>query len=538
VSRVPTDEELKYWNPYDGGMEAIEALEKLKKAGPPMDLTAEEQVIGAVLLDATRLQHPDIASLHADEFADEAYSRTWRAMREQHAIGKPLDINLLVRTLAQQPGEVVGYPLLAKCVEKAGTGAAAPYFADIIRDKARLRRQWHFNRLLTEQISHGLPSEDVAGFIELHIEQERTRGEGGDFVLRSFREMSKNVKGMKPVVIDGLLRESEVANLVSVPKIGKSWMVGGLLLSVSTGRDWLQKHCTTAGNVLLIDNELHEETISDRIPRIAEAMGIGWEQYVDRLHVHCLRGRMLDINSLATLFNRIEPGKFKLVVLDALYRLLPDGSEENSNSDVKSLYNRIDQYAERMKSAFVCVHHSSKGSQSGKSTTDVGSGAGSQSRAADSHIVLREHEEPGAIVLDGNVRSFPPIEPFCLRWQFPVWHLAEDLNPLALKPDRPARPPKAADPEKEAKEKASQTTPKQFVEQFITAEPQTKAAIILAATDAGLTKARASQLFDIVTGNQKSGVHLWKGSDKRQKLFANREQPLLEELTQTTNAAA
>lgn len=503
----------------------------------PRDLQAEAGVIGAVLLDAERMQLPYVARLQPADFYDDAHVRVWEIIREQREQRKPLDLQVLVRKIAEQPGEPLGHAFIAKLIDDAGTGYAADYFAEQLLDKSKLRRQWRFAQKLADQISHGLPSDDVAGYIEQHVETERTRGEGGEFVLRSFREMSKKVKGMKPIVIDGLLRESEVANLVSVPKIGKSWMVGGLLLSVSTGKDWLHKHPTTAGNVLLIDNELHEETISDRIPRIAEAMGIEREQYVDRLHVHCLRGRMLDINSLATLFNRIEPGKFKLVVLDALYRLLPDGSEENSNSDVKSLYNRIDQYAERMKAAFVCVHHSSKGSQSGKATTDVGSGAGSQSRAADSHIVLREHEEPGAIVLDGNVRSFPPIEPFCLRWQFPVWHLAEDLNPLALKPDRPARPAKAADPEKEAKEKASQTTPKQFVEQFITAEPQTKAAILLAAQDAGLSATRAKQLFDIVTGN-KSGVYLWKGSDKRQKLFANREQPLLEETTQLATEAA
>ena len=66
--------------------------------------------------------------------------------------------------------------------------------------------------------------------------------------------MTKNIKGLKPVVIDGIAREGEVVNIVSVPKIGKSWMGGGLLLSIIMGLDWLYKFPTTPGNVLLIDN--------------------------------------------------------------------------------------------------------------------------------------------------------------------------------------------------------------------------------------------------------------------------------------------
>jgi hypothetical protein len=78
------------------------------------------------------------------------------------------------------------------------------------------------------------------------------------------------------------------------------------------------------------------------------------------------------------------------------------------------------------------IHHSSKGSQSNKSVTDVGSGAGAQSRATDSHLILRPHEEPGTVVLEAACRSWPPIEPRCLIWEFPVWKPATELDPTAL----------------------------------------------------------------------------------------------------------
>ena len=96
-------------------------------------------------------------------------------------------------------------------------------------------------------------------------------------------------------------------------------------------------------------------------------------------------------------------------------------------------YNLIDSVTERLDCSWLNIHHSSRGSQSEKSVTDTGSGAGAQSRAADSHVILRQHEEPDCVVLDAALRSFPPIEPVVLRWNFPLWSPDDSLDPGQLK---------------------------------------------------------------------------------------------------------
>jgi hypothetical protein len=48
-------------------------------------------------------------------------------------------------------------------------------------------------------------------------------------------------------------------------------------------------------------------------------------------------------------------------------------------------------------------------------------------------LVLREHAEPDTVVLEAALRSFPPVEPISLRWAFPLWHPAEDVDPTLLK---------------------------------------------------------------------------------------------------------
>lgn|GEM_PF-2741289 len=82
---------------------------------------------------------------------------------------------------------------------------------------------------------------------------------------------------------------------------------------------------------------------------------------------------------------------------------------------ITAIYNLLDGYAQAMKSSIILVHHTSKGNQANKSVTDLGSGAGAQSRSPDTHLTLRQHQEDGVVSVFCCVRSFPPVESFCLR---------------------------------------------------------------------------------------------------------------------------
>src|SRR6185312_3015290 len=154
------------------------------------------------------------------------------------------------------------------------------------------------------------------------------------------------------------------------------------------------------------------------------------------------------------------------------YRYLPAESDENSNGDLKDIYNQIDRYADRLKCAFVMIHHSSKGVQGGKSVVDVGAGGGSQGRAADAHCVLRHHEEDGAVVLEAANRSWPPLEPVCMRWNYPTWNLDESLDPTLLRIEGRKRKIKdSVDGQPAETIKPIAWTPERFAEIFISDRP-------------------------------------------------------------------
>jgi len=250
----------------------------------------------------------------------------------------------------------------------------------------------------------------------------------------SVRELVKRHPKMRPAVIEGILRQGETCNIIAASKVGKSWLGYGLALSIATGRYWLDTFRCEPGRVLIIDNELHDETLAHRIPVVAAAMSISDVEYSDRIDTVTLRGRLTDYYGIGPrLVDRIKAGQYRAIVVDAHYRMTPIGTSENDNAAVAGLYNLIDRYAGKTQAAWIPIHHSSKGSQAEKAVTDVGAGAGSQARAADAHLVMRPHEEPGHVVLDAAVRSWPPVEPMTLRWEFPVWVPAGDVDPTRLK---------------------------------------------------------------------------------------------------------
>lgn len=248
----------------------------------------------------------------------------------------------------------------------------------------------------------------------------------------TFAQLRTAYPKLSEPVIDGIARVGETLNLVADTKVGKSWMLYGLLLCVVTGRDWLGRFPTKMGKALLIDNELSRPVLAYRIAEVAYAMGIELEEYQDNLTIWPLRGNLRSIADLTPEFDDVEPGEYTIVGCDARYRFPIGGQGENDNTATTEQFNNIDVLADRSQSLWAMIHHTPKGNQGEKKITDVGAGAGAQSRAADAHLVVRPHEDEGVVVLDGVVRSFAPIEPLALKWDFPLWLPSESSDPEKL----------------------------------------------------------------------------------------------------------
>jgi len=221
----------------------------------------------------------------------------------------------------------------------------------------------------------------------------------------------------RPPIIDGLLREGETMNVISSSKVGKTWLAQSLVVCAAAGVPWLGIFQVGPIPVYLFDNELFGDDIHYRIDEIAQALGIPRALYDNNLHFEVLRGQDVFLPEILEMWRQIHqdhPGRFKLLGIDALYRSLQVGMNESDNNAFTSVYNAIDRINTQNKAAAYLVHHASKGNQSAKAVTDVGSGAGAISRAADTHLIFRDHQLENCVVLEARMRSFPPLAPLTL----------------------------------------------------------------------------------------------------------------------------
>ena len=256
---------------------------------------------------------------------------------------------------------------------------------------------------------------------------------------------------LRDSVIDGIVRAGEIVTTCAPPKAGKSWLAYHFACAVAAG--WpvlgLPQFETTQGLSVIIDNELHIETIASRVPIVREALGMP-PIVQDYIRVKALRGDDVDIDSLGEVFAEIKAFEPRFVILDALYRFLPQGVSENDNAAMTQIYNKLNKYAKMLgNTAIMVIHHSSKGGQGEKDVMDVGAGAGAIGRATDFHLVIREHDEPEHFVIEGKARTWRRPDAFVAHWKHPLWTptSADAKGIKGKKPEKTqtAAPPKAGD---------------------------------------------------------------------------------------------
>jgi hypothetical protein len=401
---------------------------------PPQNLDAERSALGAIIVDSVDKTFDDVAQvLTVDDLYSNHHRVIYRHICELVADGNNVDAVILAESLnnSGELEEIGGGEYLERLTKCVPHAAHAADYAKIVREKADLRNSIRRAREFIHAAQE--PSAGIGELADKHPGFFKSRdGQrlNNPMPLDDLIEMNGS---LRDPVVHGLFRCGEVVNVVASTKVGKSWGVYGMALSIITGTRWLDQFQCEPGRVLLIDNELHPELLASRIPTVADAMGIMPESYQNKFDVISLRGRLKDIFQIGPMIQRIPKGKYSLIIFDAMYRMIPAKSSENDNSNMTQIFNQLDRYAEQTDSSIILVHHSSKGSQGEKSVTDVGSGAGSQSRAADTHLILREHEELGHVVLDAVVRSFEPVEPLVLQWSFPLWVPVMDLDPEKMK---------------------------------------------------------------------------------------------------------
>jgi hypothetical protein len=234
-----------------------------------------------------------------------------------------------------------------------------------------------------------------------------------------------------PEIIKNILHRGCKLVIGGHSKARKSWMLLDLALAVSAGAQWLGKFETTKAKVLFVNFELPAWAIQKRLREIAAARGI--QIAADALTLWNLRGHVAPYHVLLPQINERARGhNFGIVILDPSYKLLGD-ADENSAADIALLLNAFEKLAADTGAALAFTAHFAKGNASYKEALDRISGSGVFARDPDSILVFTALQTADAYAVEAILRTLPPQPPFAIRWEFPVFRFAEDLDPSDLK---------------------------------------------------------------------------------------------------------
>jgi hypothetical protein len=208
----------------------------------------------------------------------------------------------------------------------------------------------------------------------------------------------------------------------------KSFALLHLAFCVANGFRWW-KWQTTKGKVLFINCELFPAEVKDRLLKIQFAVGKG---DFENIKVVNLRGEFFRIEQIGEWAEQIKKGDYSLVIIDPIYKMLK-GRKENAAEDIADLLTHMEILANHSNTAIAACQHFAKGLASAKEAIDRFSGSGVWGRDPDVLLVLTQHKVMFCYTVDTIVRSFSPIDPFTIKFDFPIFQIADDLDPADLK---------------------------------------------------------------------------------------------------------
>lgn len=240
-----------------------------------------------------------------------------------------------------------------------------------------------------------------------------------------------------PEIIQGLLHQGSKAVYGGPSKAFKTWSLLHAGIAVNAGCRWFGFE-TVQSRVLYINLELQDFACQDRIKAIGKATDI---DDFSNLDVWNLRGHSTSLDVLIPeLLKQISGEGYGLIIPDPIYKTL-QGRNELDAGDIGQVCNEIEHLAVQTGAVVMFGAHYAKGNAAGKEAIDRISGSGVWGRDPDTIITATKHELEGVFSVECICRNFPPPEPFCIRWNYPLMERDDRLDPTALKQPQAGRKP-------------------------------------------------------------------------------------------------
>ncbi|RPI89179.1 MAG: hypothetical protein EHM40_21315 [Chloroflexi bacterium] len=247
--------------------------------------------------------------------------------------------------------------------------------------------------------------------------------------LRTITESLTDPLPLRPSVIHGVLRRSDIMTLSAPPKVSKSWNLLAMGLCMHAGIPW-PGHETERTPILYCNFELHASDWDRRIKVLCEALGI---DKPDPEYFCSLNCRGFDTTHrviLPQIAELTSNGRFGAVLVDPSYLLYDEEMEENSNADIARLLRYVTRVATPGEFAVVFSGHFPKGNAAARAAIERSSGASTWGRYPDCITSMTPINEEGdnEYALEFSLRAHVAVDPRLIRWKYPLMVVDESVS--------------------------------------------------------------------------------------------------------------
>ncbi|GIW97480.1 MAG: replicative DNA helicase [Pirellulaceae bacterium] len=395
---------------------------------PPCDVAAEKAVLGSILL-APDVVNDLVLLIKPDDFYDDANRKLFQHMVQMVDAGKKVDLTLLVDRLkkADDYEAIGGSAYLAQLANSVPNAAHAEYYAEIVRDKATLRRLIDAGTtILRDAYDETQDPQELLGRAEqtvFAIQDDRSNNHAmsiGQLMTESMERIDARLKGTHAHggvdthfadydALCGGLHNGELIILAARPSMGKTALALNIaenvalksrvpVLFVSLEMSGIELADRLLCSVARVNgHRLRNGTISqeDRKRLVQKAIEIGNAP----LFVDDSPSRT--VSEIAAVGRRIRTTEkaLGLVVIDYLQLIEPDNPRDPRQEQVAKIARRLKRLARELQVPVLCLAQLNRQAEDSK-----------DHRPRLSHL-----RESGAIEQDADVVMFVHREEYYHR---------------------------------------------------------------------------------------------------------------------------
>lgn len=395
----------------------------------PESLDVEKRALGCLLLAPSLIGPADVSP---EQFWLPEHRKIVSAILEMpDAAGMdPKTLaDMLVLRKAVPPDRI----LLAELAVSGAVPVAWPHYAGLLREAHAARALREAARQAIDDLDAGAAVGAVAGRLAGGLSGAQSAGAQDRLELICFDEAAvadEEADRPTPHIIEGLLAERTKGIITSRSKMGKTWLLLQLGISVAAGLPFLNRP-TRRVPVLFVDLELEADEMRKRLAKVRRAMFIGEHHTRDTFRVVRPNRDVFGLEAfIGVVVEEARRIGARLVIIDPVYTLFKGRLDELRPGDQQIVLSQLNRLRHEAGTAVVSVGHAPKGSMSERSNIDRQAGSGVPARDADSiiSVVPLNPEGSGTYRVDCDLRYFPPIAPFGIRREFPVYRVDADID--------------------------------------------------------------------------------------------------------------